>query len=277
MFLWRHCLAANSPMRKQPYSWIVAHIHAYEYIGGATQIVVSDNLKTGVTKHTSRELVLNPTYKEMADHYNTIVMPARVRSPKDKPSGEGSVGVISTWIIAALRNTHCFSIEELNEEVWKKLEEFNQRPFTRKEGCRYSAFEEEEKFSLSPLPDMPYKISEWKTEKVRPDYHISVESMFYSVPYEYINRQVDVKLTDDMVAIYYNHMWLTSHKKLYGRFGQISTVRDHMPDNHKLFIDQTPEVAIEWAESIGASTLSVVHYLLDSYQSENKHYNLFFP
>lgn len=264
-------------MRKQPYSWIVAHIHAYEYIGGATQIVVSDNLKTGVTKHTSRELVLNPTYKEMADHYNTIVMPARVRSPKDKPSVEGSVGVISTWIIAALRNTHCFSIEELNEEVWKKLEEFNQRPFTRKEGCRYSAFEEEEKFSLSPLPDMPYKISEWKTEKVRPDYHISVESMFYSVPYKYINRQVDVKLTDDMVAIYYNHMWLTSHKKFYGRFGQISTVRDHMPDNHKLFIDQTPEVAIEWAESIGASTLSVVHYLLDSYQSENKHYNLFFP
>ncbi|CAM5223335.1 IS21 family transposase ISPpu7 [Ureibacillus acetophenoni] len=261
---------AEATLSMDLHSWIGAHINAYEYFGGATQIVVSDNLKTGVTKHTSREVVLNPTYKEMANHYNTIVMPARVRSPKDKASVEGSVGVISTWIIAALRNTHCFSIEELNEELRKKLEEFNHRPFTRKEGCRFSAFEEEEKFALSALPDMPYKISEWRTAKVRPDYHISVDSMFYSVPYEYINLQVDVKLSEDMVAVYFNHMWLTSHKRLYGRFGQISTVRDHMPDNHKLFVDQTPEIAIEWAESIGTSTLSVVQYLLDSYQSEKQ-------
>ena len=251
-------------------SWISAHIHAYEFFGGVTQIVVSDNLKTGVTKHTSRELVLNPTYKEMANHYDTIIMPARVRSPKDKASVEGSVGAISTWIIAALRNTHCFSIDELNDELRKKLEEFNHRPFTRKEGSRYSAYEEEEKFALSPLPDMPYKISEWKTAKVRPDYHISVESMFYSVPYEYISRQVDVKISEDMIVVYFNHMWLTSHKRLYGRFGQISTVREHMPDNHKLFVDQTLEVAIEWAESIGSSTLSTVKYLLDSYQSEKQ-------
>ena len=131
-------------------------------------------------------------------------------------------------------------------------------------------FEEEEKFALSPLPNTPYKISEWRTAKVRPDYHISVESMFYSVPYEYINRQVDVKLSNDLVVVYFNHMWLTSHKRLYGKFGQISTIREHMPDNHKLFVDQTPEVAIEWAESIGSSTLSVVEYLLDSYQSENE-------
>ncbi|NRD78543.1 IS21 family transposase [Bacillus sp. BRMEA1] len=261
---------AEATLSMDLHAWIGAHIRAYEYFGGSTQIVVSDNLKTGVTKHTSRELVLNPTYKEMANHYNTIVMPARVRSPKDKPSVEGSVGNISTWIIAALRNTHCFSIEELNEEVRKKLDEFNHRPFTRKKGNRYSAFEEEEKYALSPLPDMPYKISEWRTAKVRPDYHISVESMFYSVPYEYINRQVDVKLSSDMVVVYFNHMWLTSHKRLYGRFGQISTVREHMPDNHKLFLDQTPEVAIEWAESIGSSTLCVVQSLLDTYQSEKQ-------
>ncbi|MER2457636.1 IS21 family transposase [Bacillus subtilis] len=261
---------AEATLSMDLHSWIDVHIHAYDYFGGVTQIVVPDNLKTGVTKHTSRELVLNPTYREMADYYSTIIMPARVRSPKDKASVEGSVGVISTWIIAALRNTHCFSIEELNEELWKKLEEFNDRPFTRKEGCRLSAFEEEEKFALSPLPNTPYKISEWRTAKVRPDYHISVESMFYSVPYEYINRQVDVKLSNDLVVVYFNHMWLTSHKRLYGKFGQISTIREHMPDNHKLFVDQTPEVAIEWAESIGSSTLSVVEYLLDSYQSEKQ-------
>jgi len=111
-------------------------------------------------------------------------------------------------------------------------------------------------------------MSEWKTAKVRPDYHISVESMFYSVPYEYINRQVEVKLSDNLVEIFFNHMRIASHKRLYGKFGQISTIRDHMPDNHKLFVDQTPEAVIEWAESIGPSTLNVVQFILDTSQTE---------
>lgn len=126
-------------------SWINVHNNAYKYFGGSTQIIVPDNLKTSVTKHTTRELILNSTYREMAEYYNTVVMPPRVRTPIDKASVEGSVGVISTWIIAALRNTHCFSIDELNKEIWKKLDGFNRRPFTRRKGSRLSAFEEKNK------------------------------------------------------------------------------------------------------------------------------------
>lgn len=259
---------AEATLSMNLHAWIKAHNRAFDYFGGATQIIVPDNLKASVTKHTTQELILNPTYREMAEHYNTVVMPARVRSPKDKSSVEGSVGTLSTWIIAALRNTQCFSIDELNEEVWKKLDEFNNRPFTRKSGNRLSAFEEEEKFALSPLPSTPYKMSEWKTAKVRPDYHISVESMFYSVPYEYINQQIEVRLSDDLVEIFFNHMRIASHKRLYGKFGQLSTSRDHMPDNHKLFVDQTPETAIEWGESIGEFTLKVIQYILDTSQTE---------
>lgn len=218
-------------------SWIRVHNHAYAYFGGTTQIIVPDNLKASVTKHTSQALILNPTYREMAEHYNTVVMPARVRAPKDKSSVEGSVSTVSTWIIAALRNTQCFSIDELNEAIEQKLADFNQRAFTRKQRNRLSAFETEEKFALSPLPATPYKLSVWRTAKVRPDYHVSVESMFYSVPYEYINRQVDIRLSETLVEVYFNHMRVASHKRLYGKFGQLSTMRDHMPDNHKLFVD----------------------------------------
>lgn len=103
-----------------------------------------DNLKTGVTKHTSKELILNKTYAEMADHYNTIILPARVRSPKDKASVEGSVNIVSTWIIQGLRNMKFFSIEELNDEIWKKLDYLNNRPFQNRNGSRWSAFLEEE-------------------------------------------------------------------------------------------------------------------------------------
>lgn len=132
------------------------------------------------------------------------------------------------------------------------------------------AFEEGEKFALSPLPAKPYKMSEWKTAKVLPDYHVSVESMFYSVPYEYINQQVDIKLSDSLLEVYFKHMRIASHKRLYGRYGQLSTIRDQMPDNHKLYVDQTPEVAIEWATSIGTSTTDIINYILNAYQSEKQ-------
>ncbi|MFC5734283.1 IS21 family transposase, partial [Cytobacillus gottheilii] len=101
---------AEASLSMDSHSWITLHNNAYSYFGGTTQIVVPDNLKTCVTKHTTRELILNSAYKEMADYYNTVVMPARVRTPKDKANVEGSVGVISTWIIAALRNMHCFTV-----------------------------------------------------------------------------------------------------------------------------------------------------------------------
>lgn len=94
--------------------------------------------------------------------------------------------------------------------------------------------------------------------------------MFYSVPYEYINREVEIKLSDDLIEIFFNHMRIASHKRLYGKFGQLATIRDHMPDNHKLFVDQTPEAAIEWAESIGPSTLDIVQYILNTAQAEKQ-------
>ncbi|OJF91401.1 IS21 family transposase [Alkalibacterium sp. 20] len=257
-------------------SWISAHRHAYEYIEGVTEILVPDNLKTGVQKNTRNELILNPTYKDMASHYGTIVIPARVKAPKDKASVEGSVRTISTWIIASLRHTTCFSLDEWNQVAREKLEEFNHRNFTKREGSRWSAFLEEEKAYLSPLPLTPYQMSEWLIVKVQPDYHVSVRSQFYSVPYEYISQQVDVKVTDHLIKVFYNHMRIASHSRLYGKYGQQSTNPDHMPDNHKLYMNQTPENALAWAKEIGRATLNVVELLLENSVAEKQAINSIF-
>jgi len=115
-------------------NWIAAHVNAYSYFGGSSRILVPDNLKTGVERVTRTETIINKTYQEMAQHYNTAVIPARVRSPKDKATVEGSVGIISTWIIAAIRNRQFLSLHELNEAIKEKLHEFNNKPFQRKEG-----------------------------------------------------------------------------------------------------------------------------------------------
>ena len=141
----------------------------------------------------------------MAEHYETAVIPARVRRPKDKPGVEGTVGIISTWITAALRNQEFSSLRELNEAIHIKLVEFNRKPFQKKPGSRLSVFLEEEKASLIPLPATPYELATWKIATVQFNYHISVDKMHYSVSYEYIKHKVDVRITRNVVEVFFNN------------------------------------------------------------------------
>jgi len=132
-------------------AWITGHVNAYRYFGGVTRILTPDNLKTGVVKNSRTETVLNKAYQEMAEHYGTAILPARPRSPKDKAFVEGSVGVVSTWILAALRSRRFLSLAELNEAIREKLEAFHHKPFQKREGSRASCFAEEQLF-LQPGP-----------------------------------------------------------------------------------------------------------------------------
>ena len=116
----------------------------------------------------------------------------------------GSVGNISTWIIAALRNEQFFTIAELNAAIRKKLEEFNRRPFQKKEGSRYTLFHDEELPLLAPLPATRYELAEWKQATVQFNYHIAIDGMLYSIPYEYIGKKVDVRITGTITAVKVN-------------------------------------------------------------------------
>ena len=216
-------------------SWITAHVHMYEYFGGVTRILVPDNTTTAVIHNNDwYNQELNTIYHEMAEHYNTAIIPARVRAPKDKPNAEGSVGVISTWITAALRN--------------------------------------EQFFSLAKLPATPYELAEWKKATVQFNYHISVNGMLYSVPYEYIKRKVDVRVTDTIIEIFYNHNRIASHRRLYGRKGQYSTVTEHMPADHQKYLEWNGDRFRKWAERIGTNTCKVVHAILASQRVEQQSY-----
>ena len=253
-------------------NWIAAHVNAYRHFGGVTRILVPDNLKTGVTRVECYEPVLNKSYQEMAEHYGTAVLPARVRKPKDKPSVEGSVGAISTWIIAALRNWKFFSLRELNELISEKLTEFNQKPFQKKPGSRQSVFLEYEKPLLTPLPEKPFELSEWKVCMVTYNYHISVEKMFYSVPYEYIKQRVDARVTRNTVEIFHSGARIASHMRRYGFPGQYSTLPEHMPPDHRKYTQWNSERFLSWARGIGDNTLVVVKAILASRKIEQQSY-----
>ena len=254
-------------------SWITAHVHMYEYFGGVTRILVPDNTTTAVIHSNDwYNQELNTIYHEMTEHYNTAIIPARVRAPKDKPNAEGSVGVISTWITAALRNEQFFSLAELNKAIRRKLEEFVNRPFQKKEGTRYEIFRNEELPLLAKLSATPYELAEWKKASVQFNYHISVDGMLYSVPYEYIKRKVDVRVTDTIIEIFYNHNRIVSHRRLYGRKGQYSTVTEHMPADHQKYLEWNGDRFRKWAERIGTNTCKVVHAILASQRVEQQSY-----
>ena len=262
---------AEACLDEKQEAWINAHVNAYRFYSGVTRILVPDNLKTGVIKNTKNETVLNRSYREMAEHYGTAVIPARPRTPKDKAFVEGSVGVVSTWIIAALRNRQFFSLAELNEAVSERLYEFNHKPFQKKEGSRAAAFEEEKPFLL-PLPAVPFELAMWKVATVQYSYHISVDKHNYSVPYEYIKQKVDVRLTSHTVEVFFEGNRIASHPRLYGRPNQYSTLETHMPPDHQKYLQWNGERFLHWAEQIGENTEVVVHHFLTMYAVEQQGY-----
>ena len=256
-------------------AWITAHIHMYDFFGGVARILVPDNTATAVNHKKSDwySKELNTTYHEMAEHYNTAVIPARVRKPKDKPNVEGSVGKISTWIIAALRNETFFSLAELNKAIKEKLRDFNAKPFQKKEGSRLSLFLGEELPLLAPLPATPFELAEWKQATVQFNYHIAIDRMYYSVPYQYIKNKVDVRITETTVEIYFKHSRIASHRRLYGRPGQYKTVTEHMPPDHQEFLEWNGDRFRRWAKQLGPNTYEVIDAILTSGRVEQQTYS----
>ncbi|WP_415980264.1 IS21 family transposase [Faecalicoccus pleomorphus] len=252
--------------------WIDCHINAFHYFGGTARLLVPDNLKTGVVSHKKYEdPVLNRSYQEMADHYDIAVLPARVRKPKDKGAVEGTVRNITTAILGHLRKRKFFSFEELNKAILIELEKFNKNPFQKREGSRKSVFEEEEKAFLRPLPEHDFELSQWKKATVQMNYHVAVDKMNYSVPYEYVGKKVEVKITKSKIDIYYKGTLICTHKRMYGRKNQYSTVIEHMPKDHQMYTWNGDRFK-RWANNIGPSTYQMIESLLSQYKVEEQSY-----
>lgn len=267
-----YCYAEACLTMKQE-DWINAHVHMFSFFGGAARILVSDNLKTGVIQNKKHEdPVMNRSYQELADHYNTALLPTRVLAPKDKAAVEGTVGKLTSRIIAKLRDKRFFSLTELNRAILHELEVFNDRPFQKKDGSRSSVYTEEELPFMQPLPPKPYEYANWKVATVQLNYHIAIDKQNYSVPYAYVRKKVDVRYTNTLVEVFYQGERICSHRRLHGRMGQYDTNPDHMPENHQLYSEWNSERFKHWAETIGPSTREVVDKLFLAYRVEEQAY-----
>jgi transposase len=245
--------------------WLGSHRRTLEFLGGCPQIIVPDNLKSGVKSPSYYEPELNTAYAEFAQHYGIAVIPARVRKPRDKAKVETGVQIVERQILAPLRNRTFFSLAEANQAIHTLLEELNHKPFQKLLGSRRSVFEALDRPALSPLPAEPYVLAEWKKAKVNLDYHLEVDGHYYSVPYQHARAQVDVRLTHNTVEVYLKGKRIAAHRKVPEAIqyrGRHTTVTEHMPKAHQRHAEWTPQRLILWAQKIGEHTAKVFEEIM---------------
>ena len=252
---------AEATWTQQLPDWISSHVRAFTFLDGVPEIVVPDNLKSGVSRACRYEPELNPTYAEMATHYSVAVIPARPYKPKDKAKVEVGVQIVERWILARLRHQTFFSLAELNQAIRALLADLNDRPFKKLPGCRRTAFEALDRPALKPLPATPYEYAQWKKARVNIDYHIEVEGHYYSVPHTLVKHALDVRITTMVIECLHEGKRVASHARSTRR-GAHTTVTDHMPKAHQKHLDWSPGRFLNWALSIGPSTRDIVHWQL---------------
>jgi transposase len=109
--------------------WIAAHTRAFAAIGGVPRLLVPDNTKVAVIKACLYEPQVNRTYAEMAAHYDTAILPARPRRPRDKAKVEAAVLIIERWLLGRLRHRRFYGLTELNAAIGGLLRQLNdERP-----------------------------------------------------------------------------------------------------------------------------------------------------
>jgi len=243
--------------------WTGSHVRMFSYFGGVSELLVPDNLKAGVTACHRYDPEMNHTYLKLAEHYQCAIMPARVRAPKDKSKVEKAVKDIETQILARLRNHIFFSLEELNKAIRELLEDFNNRSFQKIKGCRRSLYEEIEKACLKPLPSNQYSFAEWQKKRVGKNYHVEVQSHYYSAPHSLVGKKVDVRISEKVIEVFYKNERHASHIRNNDNSGKYTTIHAHRPPRHRHHAECTPEYLMKKAEEIGDNTKKLIQKILN--------------
>jgi transposase len=241
--------------------WIGSHTRAFSFYGGLSAIVVSDNLKSGITRACFYEPSVNRTYAEMAAHYGIAVVPARPYRPRDKAKVESGVLLATRWIIAKLRNRQFFSLTDLNSAIRDCVTMLNDRSSRHLGASRRALFEGVERSALKPLPAEPYIFAQWKECRVGIDYHVEIEKHYYSVPHHLLRQKVWARITAHTIEVFVRGVRAAAHVRSSSNRGH-TTVREHMPSSHQRYADWTPERLQRQAGEIGPHTSALVEIIM---------------
>jgi transposase len=252
---------AEATATQQLEDWINSHINMFEFYGGVTEMIIPDNLKSAVTKSHKYDPDINANYQHFSEHYGVAIVPARAGAPKDKAKVENAVGIVEKQILAPLRNITFTSLGEINSAIKKQLHIVNNQKFQKMEVSRQQLFESLDKPALKELPPARYQYAIWKKATINIDYHFVYDNHYYSVPYKYIHKKVDLCATNKTVECYLDGDRIAIHEISFKKYG-FTTLKEHMPKNHKEHAEFSMDRIQSWAKKIGNDTLTFVEHML---------------
>lgn len=251
-----HYIFAEATASQQSADWLGSHVRMFAYFGGVPELVVPDNLRSGVARACRYDPAVNVAYHELAEHYGIAVVPARVRKPRDKAKVETAVQIVERELLAPLRHCTFFSLAELNAALRERLDALNARPMSHGQGSRCERFEQIDRPALRPLP-RPYDVADWRPAKVHRDYHVQVEHALYSVPYRLVGQTVMVRLGRATIEVFASGKLVAAHERAQ-RPGQVLTLNAHRAPAHTAMIERSAAQLLGRAEAIGAATVAMI-------------------
>ena len=257
-------LYAEATLTQKVDDWCASHVRCFEAMGWAPQVVVPDNLKAAVKTPSRTEPVLNETYADLLDHYGIQGLPARVRRPRDKGAVEQGVLHVERRVLAPLRKHVFHDLATLNRAIAGRVRKLNARPYADGTGeSRDERFESIDLPRMRPLPERRWQRTRWRQNRVHPDYHIAIERHFYSVPYQYAGKEVDVRLRGQVIDVFHRGRQIASHLRS-PRKGRATTLREHQPRAHqRAGVENTRARLERQARQIGPHVLAFVTAILE--------------
>ena len=235
----------------------MSHVRMFNHFGGVPELIIIDNLKSGVKIPNRYDPVITPAYYQMLHHYGTACMPARVYKPKDKPKAENGVLIIQRWILARLRKLKFTSLFDLNQELKILMDIANSKKLQRYPYSRNELFAKIDQPCLRSLPQNAYVHREYKKARAGNDYHVELHGHYYSVPYNLVKVEIDIWYTSSLVECYYNGKCVAIHVRSSIEMDK-TTNTDHMPINHQSYAAVNMEELKQSARKIGVATELVV-------------------
>ncbi len=243
--------------------WLGSHVRMFRFFGGAPRLIVPDNLRSGVNKASFYDPEVNRSYGKMAAHYGVGVLPARPYKPRDKAKVEGGVRFAQFYVLGRMRNRTFFSLAEANAAIAEAVERMNGALMRRIGVSRRQLFEPVEKAALTELPAQDFAAAEWRLARVGVDYHVEVHGFFYSVPFDLIGEQIDVRVTERTVEMFSKGRRVAAHERRY-RGGAHGTDPAHMPRDHRGYASWTSDRFRSWAAGIGPNAEALILAIIAS-------------
>jgi transposase len=254
-------------------SFIHATINALKFFDGVPCSIVTDNLKCAISSNKSRYSIINTQFQRFAKHYDVYISPTRVRKPQDKAKVEKAVKDATRIELSRCLEDLCFNtIDEINKYIISYLDKFNNRKYQNSQISRHDLYVSE-KNSLKPLPEYDYKIVYISNQKISKNYLVKYKSNYYSVPYQYINKQVSVIVSDQNLDVFYNNRKIAHHIIVPGEMLTKKVLPEHMNDaHHHVHTMSKLEFENEAGKKIGLNAKEAMRRLLENQTIHNQGY-----